>query len=339
MHTPLPLVDSTSADPSVLLIESNAEASYEITDLLLQAKDAYDVTAVDCVQEAFQALDERRFDAIVFDAQSAHVRAVAPVLIRLTQRSREVPILVITTHGDERWAVEAMHCGATQVLVRNRSFLPDIARSVGVALERRRMAVRLKVQASRDRLTQLANRSAMSRAVQRSLSVAAQHRTRFAVMLVDLDGFKAINDSLGHAAGDDALRAVARRLRDEVDGCDVVARIGGDEFAVLVSDVGDLWQPLKLAESVLEAVRRPMELAGVPVSLGCRIGIAVYPKSGRTEGALLKAADEAMYAAKGGASAIRLHLPDGLPQWSTPNREPDTPPPNEERVATPKRVA
>lgn len=326
------LVPVGGTDPHVLLIESNAQIAYEITDLLLRASDAYHVHGVASLQEAFDALQQHAYDAIVLDAQAASVHAVAPVLTRLAQRSREVPVLVLTTSPEERWAVEAINRGATQVLVRGARHLPDLARAVGVALERRRMAHRLTLQASRDRLTQLANRATLSRAVQQAVSDCAQRRSRFALMLLDLDGFKAVNDTLGHAAGDEALRRVAQRLRNEIGGCDLVARLGGDEFSLLVSDVGDLWHPLGVAERVLEVVSRPMQIAGVPVTLGCRIGIALFPQSGRTEAALLKAADEAMYAAKGSHAAIRLHLPDGMPQWHATNRDTlDAPVPTQHR--------
>ena len=325
MHAGLTPCDLT-ADPNVLLIESNPVTAYHITHLLAQSRDAYAVSAVSSVQDAFRTLDERPYDAVVFDAQSASVKAIGPILLRLHQRLGDAPLVVLTTCAQEQWAVRALQAGATQVLVRSSTMLPDVARVLGVALERQRMAVRLRQQASRDRLTQLANRNALSQAIEEASVQCMQRRGRFAVMLVDLDGFKSVNDTLGHDGGDHVLRHVATRLRQRVQRGDVVARVGGDEFALLINDVGSLWRPLELADRLVAAVCRDIEVNGTRVKLGCRIGIALYPQSGRTEAELMKAADLAMYAAKGSASAIRLHLPDGVPQWAPRSGNTPTPP-------------
>lgn len=326
------------ADPSILLIESNPQTAYEITDMLAQSNDAYTVRMAMNVRDGFTTIELDGVDAVVYDAQSADVRSVSPMIREFRNRLPDAAILILTTCTHEQWAVQAMNHGATQVLVRSYDDLPDVARAVGVALERRRTANALSLQASRDKLTQLANRPALSQAVQLASRDCLVRSGRFAVMFVDLDGFKGINDTLGHAGGDRALCEVARRLKAEMRSGDLVARIGGDEFALLVNDVGHLWRPLEIAERIVDAVRRPMLLSGVEVQLGCRVGIALYPQSGRTESELLKAADAAMYAAKGGASAIRVHLPDGVPQWRGRVRENvsmDTPAPPPERAASP----
>lgn len=326
------VVDRMVDDPFVLLIESNPITAYDVVDALQKSPDAFHVNLVNSIPGAFRAIGEHTFDVVVFDAQSASVRAVTPVLVRLRQRLRDTPIVVMTTTADERWAVDAMQRGATHVLARQSGQLPDIARTIGVALERRRVAEALREQASRDKLTRLANRSALSRSLKAAIARSAQTRSRFALMLLDLDGFKQINDTLGHAGGDEALRIVASRLTNEMTGCDIIARVGGDEFSILVSDVGEMWRPLGIAESVLEIVGRPMVVDGMDVELGCRVGIAVYPQSGRTEADLLKAADQAMYAAKDGVAPIRLHLPDGMPQWTGNRPDPDPPGPQAEQV-------
>ncbi len=129
---------------------------------------------------------------------------------------------------------------------------------------------------------------------------------RLAVLFVDLDGFKPINDSFGHAAGDVILRGAADRLRKEARECDTVARVGGDEFLILLEDVSDVADCVTMANRVLESLSRPFEVSGKKVQIACSIGIVVHPDHGeRTK--LVANADAAMYAAKragGGCYAL-----------------------------------
>jgi len=129
---------------------------------------------------------------------------------------------------------------------------------------------------------------------------------RLAVLFVDLDGFKPINDSFGHAAGDVILRSAADRLRKEARECDTVARVGGDEFLILLEDVTDVAACVSMANRVLESLSQPFEVSGKKVQIACSIGIVVHPDHGdRTK--LVANADAAMYAAKragGGCYAL-----------------------------------
>ena len=129
---------------------------------------------------------------------------------------------------------------------------------------------------------------------------------RLAVLFVDLDGFKPINDSFGHAAGDVILRSAADRLRQEARECDTVARVGGDEFLVLLEDVTDVAACVAVANRVLASLSRPFEVSGKQVQIACSIGIVVHPDHGE-RGKLVANADAAMYAAKrsgGGCYAL-----------------------------------
>lgn len=129
---------------------------------------------------------------------------------------------------------------------------------------------------------------------------------RLAVLFVDLDGFKRINDSFGHAAGDVILRGAADRLRREARECDTVARVGGDEFLILLEDVTDVADCITMANRVLAALSQPFEVSGKKVQIACSIGIVVHPDHGE-RGKLVANADAAMYAAKragGGCYAL-----------------------------------
>lgn len=118
-------------------------------------------------------------------------------------------------------------------------------------------------------------------------------------MFIDLDGFKSINDTLGHDAGDAALQAAASRLRHSIAASDFIARLGGDEFVAILQNVVDADIALAIANRMLESLSQPMELLGKPACMGASIGVAMVPQHGTVASELLSAADNAMYIAKG----------------------------------------
>ena len=161
---------------------------------------------------------------------------------------------------------------------------------------------RMRFMAQHDPLTGLPNRLSMHERFQLALELAKRSRKTLAVMMVDLNGFKAVNDARGHAAGDAVLVAVTARLRTSVRGSDTVARYGGDEFVVLASDVERRDDAVLIAEKIADMIGLPIPLPGGPASVSASIGIALYPEDGQSTAALLAAADRAMYKAKSGAA-------------------------------------
>ena len=168
-----------------------------------------------------------------------------------------------------------------------------------------------------DPLTGLANRQlfedrlahALSRSERSAERIGERGTHRLAVLFVDLDRFKPVNDSLGHAAGDQVLKEIARRLRAAARASDTVARIGGDEFVLLMEDMAGLADCTTLARRLVETVGRPIEVAGQPVQVFASIGIVVHPDHGHKD-KLVGHADAAMYAAKGaGGNTYTLFEP------------------------------
>ncbi|GAB3628817.1 diguanylate phosphodiesterase [Pandoraea terrae] len=149
-----------------------------------------------------------------------------------------------------------------------------------------------------DALTDLPNRHALQDAAQRALAAARRDNRRFAVLFMDLDGFKTINDSLGHTVGDDVLRAFAKRLRKNVNGDDVVARLGGDEFVVLLGALSSPEVAGRVSQRLLDDMRNGLRVGPHSLHVMPSIGIALYPDDGEDIGILLKHADTAMYEAK-----------------------------------------
>jgi len=149
-----------------------------------------------------------------------------------------------------------------------------------------------------DALTDLPNRLHFLDLQQQAISHARRTQNMLATLFLDLDRFKAVNDTLGHHAGDLLLSAVAERLRSAVRQADVVARFGGDEFAVLLTNLPDAGVAVALARKLLELLARPFVLRGEKIEIGASIGIAIYPADGEDAETLLMNADKAMYQAK-----------------------------------------
>ncbi|TLY90156.1 MAG: diguanylate cyclase, partial [Gammaproteobacteria bacterium] len=152
--------------------------------------------------------------------------------------------------------------------------------------------------ASHDALTSLPNRLLFDDRIAQAIAQAQRQAHEFAVMIVDLDRFKLINDSLGHRAGDDLLRVVAQRLSHAVRAIDTTARIGGDEFVILLGGPVTRAEAIEIAERALECMEPSIQLLGIDVHSSPSIGIAFYPRDGVTVDSLLARADAAMYSAK-----------------------------------------
>ncbi|MEM7251002.1 MAG: diguanylate cyclase [Pseudomonadota bacterium] len=176
--------------------------------------------------------------------------------------------------------------------------------------ESKRYEKRIRYLAYHDPLTGLPNRAFLRRYLPFSLSQAARDKTKVAVLFLDLDGFKSINDTLGHDAGDEVLKAVAERISKSVrDGdCttrldtmskrETVTRLAGDEFILVLNDISDSDSAVMVAERVITAISEPMQVNGQSLQCGTSVGIAVFPEDGNDADSMLKAADAAMYAAK-----------------------------------------
>ena len=176
--------------------------------------------------------------------------------------------------------------------------LADIGSLFALFLKRQRAEADLQRFARYDSLTGLPNRSFFLDTLDRTLSRAGRQRTRSALVFIDLDGFKGVNDGLGHAAGDTVLQTMAERLRAGTRSSDLVARIGGDEFIVLVQNLARADDAALVARGLLDRLARPCRADEHDVTLSASAGISVYPEDGTDADTLLRNADLAMYRAK-----------------------------------------
>jgi diguanylate cyclase (GGDEF)-like protein/PAS domain S-box-containing protein len=164
--------------------------------------------------------------------------------------------------------------------------------------ERKRLEDRARHYAQHDPLTELPNRLLLMDRLMQGINRARRSLKRLGVLFVDLDGFKALNDSLGHAAGDQLLQAIAKHLEDCVRHEDTVCRHGGDEFVVLLTEISTAADAENVARKILAAIATPIDLEGRHVKMSASIGVALFPDHGDEADALIKQADLAMYQAK-----------------------------------------
>ncbi len=225
--------------------------------------------------------DDSRFHRTAWDAG---YRAISAVPVRDQQGSVLAVLAAFTTsvHNDRR--------GDTPLL-------NEMAQIASIAIEQDRLAQELVHQAQYDALTDLPNRTLLSDRLERGIVDARRSDQELAVLLLDLDEFKLVNDTLGHSAGDELLKQVAARLRNCVRDRDTVARLGGDEFVISVPLREEL-DATDVAERVLASLQASVQVAGRDVTARPSIGISVFPQDGESTEALMQAADTAMYAAK-----------------------------------------
>jgi diguanylate cyclase (GGDEF)-like protein/PAS domain S-box-containing protein len=219
--------------------------------------------------------------------------------------SRTDPMEITARHKDG--GTFPMDFGISEMRLGPRRLFIATFRDIS---ERKAQTEAIEYQALHDALTGLPNRTLFSDRLQQALLTAQRTKQSLAILLIDLDRFKDVNDTLGHEHGDALLQEIAARLRSTLREADTVARLGGDEFAILPS--GDL-EGVALeatAEKILETLRQPIELLGNTVDVDASVGVARYPEDGDEANVLLRRADVAMYQAKRSRSGYALYSPE-----------------------------
>jgi len=237
--------------------------------------------------EAF--LGRKIWDVIHPDDRAAVRRQIAEGLAG--RQSGRYEVRVVTGNGEERWA--ELSSGMTRFEGR-----PGLVLAGFDVSERKQAEARIRTLAYHDPLTGLPNRLLFDDRLQMAIADAHRRGQRLAVVFLDLDHFKHINDSLGHKAGDEVLQVIGRRVRETLRTGDTVARLGGDEFVLLLTGLHAPEEAAVVAQKVLEIVRAPVHLSGRDFFITGSIGICVFPDDGQDAEALLKNADTAVYRAK-----------------------------------------
>jgi diguanylate cyclase len=288
-----------SNDIGIMLVEDNPGDARLISELLKDVRGGgYKLAHVDRLAEVTERFDHEMIDVVILDLGLPDCKGL-DTLAKVNDLAKRVPIIVLTGLDDEAVAVAAVQTGAQDYLVKGQVDGNLLWRSIRYAIERKQLELKLAFIATHDSLTGLPNRVLLNDRLSLAITQAQRKDSRLAVMMLDLDRFKEVNDSLGHSTGDELLKAAADRLKSVVRGYDTVARLGGDEFILLLTEIDDISGAAEIAERIVELFQRPFELQQRELYVTTSIGVAVYPDHGSDIDTLLKYADIAMYLAKG----------------------------------------
>ncbi len=290
----------------VLLVESDPEHAARVRAILEASEPSqrFRLTHVERFDSALNMLPQADYDVAILDLTLPDAQGLDTVT-RAARIASGTTILVMTGIDDENLAIAAVRAGAQDYLVKGVTDLRLLPRVILQARERHHMIRQLEEARRRERhlathdpLTDLPNRQLFVDRLEQAIAYAARYRDLLAVLFLDLDRFKPINDRLGHAAGDRALVEVARRLRSCVRESDTVCRFGGDEFLLLLRNVRRQQDASKVAENVLAALSAPLAFDDVEFHISASIGVTLFPFDGRDASALIRNADHAMYEVK-----------------------------------------
>lgn len=301
------------ADPiTVLLVEDNAGDARLVRELLSETSgQRFTVDHVEQLSAALGKLKAEEPDVVLLDLSLPDSQGLQ-TLTQMQNAGPHLPIVVLTGHDDEELALNALQSGAQDYLVKGRGDGDLLARSIRYAVERKHFEERLSYMAQYDALTGLGNRNMLRERLAQALLRAGRDNGRVALIYADIDRFKAINDALGHEAGDQFLKAVANRLQRCVRGTDTIVRLGADEFAVIVEGIDAVEPVADIAKKIFTSMERPFSLGTGSFYATLNLGIAMSPDCGIDVASLTKAADAALTRAKeqDGTNNYQFYIPE-----------------------------
>jgi diguanylate cyclase (GGDEF)-like protein len=290
--------DTTVGALRVLAVEDNPGDAILVREMLHDASpQGFVLQTADRLSTAVAHLLDRAVDCVLLDLSLPDAEGLE-ALAQVRTVALDVPIVVLSGRSDEVLAVQAVHEGAQDYLIKGQVDASLLSRSITYAIERKRAEVELAHQALHDALTGLPNRALFYDRLGQALNRVGRHSTAAAVLFLDLDRFKVVNDSLGHGAGDKLLISVAERLSRVLRAGDTAARFGGDEFVILCEDISGERQAIAIAGRIAEELSTPFTVDNDEVFVHTSVGIALATQIGARPEALIRDADAAMYRAK-----------------------------------------
>lgn len=300
-----PLRDDAPPIIRVLVAEDSEEDAERIRVMLeVNPSARFQLFFTNDIEGALQILQDSVVDAMLLDL-TLEEDVGLDALQRAKIAAITVPILVMTNDDDQDQAIRALRNGAQDYVVKERLDGALLSRSILYAVERHRMLNELRAArqrehelATRDPLTHLLNRTSFLDQAERSLAYASRKERRVAVLYFDLDGFKSVNDTWGHSVGDELLKRLAERVNETMRRSDFAARIGGDEFVMLIHDANVDHSGARAAENLIKKISEPFRLGQHELWITTSIGVAMWPNDGETAEQLLRNSDTAMYHSK-----------------------------------------
>ena len=281
----------------ILMVGESAEDGNFVRQLMAEASPEIDTHVVEDLSEAVEASQQRAFHSIIVKLETADSSALETIA-GLRREAPKLPLIAIGNSDDEDTEQRVLAAGASDYIIQKKLDGYHLRRSLRLAAARKGLEDRLTYLAERDPVTGLANRVALRDELSRAIARAHHQDGRLALLLLDLDRFKTVNESLGHDLGDRLLQVVADRLQENLRDVDIAARLGGDEFAIVLEGLRNEEEAVATSQRLLEALTPPARLQRYEIACTGSIGIAIYPDHGETGGELMQHADRAMYRAK-----------------------------------------
>ncbi len=283
-------------------------------DILLVNDDPYDIRFIKeslsdedqtrfgfkCVgklTDTIACLEEKEYDIIMLDLSLPDSQGF-DTFSSVRMHSPKVPIVLLTGINDEELAVRALQNGAQDYLIKGQINGGELSRSIRFAIERHNANQKEHHMAYYDGLTNLPNRQLFHDRLNQALSHAQRYDQKVALMFIDLDDFKKVNDTMGHDMGDLLLQSVARRLEYCLRKSDTVARLGGDEFTCILPNIEKAEDVKIVAQKIVRALTTPFQLNGQEIQISGSVGASLFPDDTEDSELLIKNADMAMFQAK-----------------------------------------
>jgi diguanylate cyclase (GGDEF)-like protein len=294
---------STSPTPNrarlrVLLVEDSRDDAELVEEMLTEALGPrLELACAGRLREAQDCLERDGADCVLLDLGLPDCQGLECV-VQIQATSEEVPVVVLSGLDDEDLAAQAVQEGAQDYLVKGHVDAHVISRAIRYAIERKGAEVELSHRALHDPLTGLPNRTLFVDRLEHALSRSARSPSSVAVLFLDLNRFKTVNDSLGHTTGDRLLIDASHRIEGLIRPSDTLARFGGDEFMILCEDLDHEDDAIAVARRLNEGFTDLFGVAGHEVFIGASIGIAFAREADESAEDLIRSADQAMYRAK-----------------------------------------
>lgn len=290
----------------ILLVDDDAVDRKAIRRVLKQNHSINLLSEAETVEQGLKLLNEQSYDVILLDYRMPKVDGIEMV-IQLRDRPNlgQTAIVMMSNSDDEQVALDCLHAGAQDFLQKGEINASRLKRAILHARKRFELErelyesyCKVKDMAERDALTGLFNRYHFEDALNMAIANNQRHEHSVALLILDLDRFKYVNDSYGHDAGDNLLQQVVQRIQGCLRDREIFARLGGDEFAIVLTDVERVYDVDKVARRILRVMQQTFQINEHEIRCSCSIGITLHPFNGESAGELTKYADIAMYRAK-----------------------------------------
>jgi len=282
----------------ILLVEDDHKEALRINSMLKEGlQNQYTLEQRLTVNEALDLVQQRSFQAIILDLHLSEGQSFESIP-QFIQYCPGAPILILSGVEDEEQAILAVKSGAQDYLIKGQTSSSTLCRAIRYAMERHRATQRITELAHYDHLTGLANRGLFYERLNCAVARCNRNDMAMALLFLDLDHFKAINDRLGHECGDSLLKTVAARIKKCIREIDTGVRLGGDEFAILLEQIVSVEDIGTVAERILQLLAQPIIVQHHQLQITASLGITIYPWDSANPQDLLSHADAAMYRAK-----------------------------------------